>query len=62
MEKTKVKVKDLRAGDMLSSGTEIITGPVDLRAFKMAISVKYPNGKHKIATWGKYTTVTVVNR
>lgn len=62
---TKVQVRDLRKGDILVSGIEIITGPVSalaLPAGKVGISVRYANGKHKIATWNKATTVTVTNR
>lgn len=63
--KTKVQVKDLKAGDLLSSGTEVITGPVNgygVPTGKMAISVKYANGNHKVQLWNKSTTVTVTNR
>lgn len=63
--KTKVKVKDLRKGDQLSSGTIILEGPTygytTLRGHTN-LYVQYPNKKTNVVEWGKYTTVVVTNR
>ncbi len=63
--KTKVQVKDLMEGDKLSSGAEIMIGPIQgltIPSGKVEVSVRYGDGKTKIQRWGKYTTVTITNR
>lgn len=59
----KVQVKDLRKGDVLSSGAVITSNPVELvhtPKGKVTIGVRYPKESQAYArTWGKYTEVTV---
>lgn len=64
--KTKVQVKDLRAGDDLGN-CKIVGPPVNLGDWcgqknRMGVVVQYGNAEPKTAIWGKYTTVTVINR
>lgn len=64
--KTKVQVKDLKKGDMLGT-CKIIQNPVYLGTWcgqkdRMLVGVQYGDQPAKIATWGKFTTVTVTNR
>lgn len=63
--RTKVQVRDLRKGDQLSSGTIILEGPTS--GFTTAkghtnLYVQYPNKKTNVVEWGKFTTVTILNR
>lgn len=63
--KTKVQVKDLRAGDVLTSGAVITDGPFSTSSLPtklVKIGVLYPNGRREMQNWNKYTTVTVINR
>lgn len=63
--KTKVQVKDLRKGDVLSSGAIMLSDPlvgIWTPKDKYEINVRYPDGKEKKQLWGRYTTVTVLNR
>lgn len=62
--KTKVQVKDLRKGDELSSGAQILGSPTaDIKdTKKYIVPVKYKEGRSVFQSWGKYTTVTVTNR
>lgn len=63
--KTKVQVKDLRAGDDL--GGTIIKSTSDAGNYcgqknRMYVNVEYANGQTSTRVWGRYTTVTVTNR
>lgn len=64
--KTKVQVKDLRAGDDLGTCT-IIESPSYYGNYcgqkdRYSVKVKYLNGEESSRLWGKSTTVTVINR
>jgi len=64
--RTKVQVKDLREGDDLG-GTVITAAPQYVGSHcgqkdRMYVGVKYSDGKTSTRVWGKYTTVTVINR
>jgi hypothetical protein len=64
--KTKVQVKDLRAGDDLR-GTIVKNDPVFVGNYcgqkdRMLIDVTYSSGMTSTRVWGKNTTVTVINR
>jgi hypothetical protein len=55
-------VKDLRTGDILSSGTEIVKSPVEFYGYpkgRMEVVVKYANGQTKKQYWGRFTNVSV---
>lgn len=57
-----IKVADLKAGDILSSGAKVISAPVSLVRTpkgKVQIGIQYPNGNQKVQTWGKHTTVNI---
>lgn len=59
-EGKEVKVKYLKAGDVLSSGAKITSAPVaglKTPAGKVEVGVEYPNGNKKTQLWGKETTV-----
>lgn len=62
----KVQVKNLRAGDDLGS-CKILNDPRFIGDFlgsrnRMAVDVEFPGGFRGTRIWGKYTTVTVINR
>lgn len=62
----KVQVKDLRVGDDLGN-CKIVAAPVNYDNYcgsrnRMLLGVQYGNGPAKSAIWGRYTTVTVINR
>lgn len=64
--RTKVQVKDLKVGDDLGN-CKITSAPSFLGSYcgqkdRMLVGVQYGNQPAKTAMWGKYTTVTVVNR
>ena len=63
--KTKVQVKDLRAGDVLSSGAKLLAEPcvgIKTPSGKVEIFVLYPNKKSAWQKWNKSTKVTITNR
>lgn len=64
--KTKVQVKDLRAGDELGAckvvGTPTFIGNYCGQKNRMSVPVQYGEREPVTAIWGKYTTVTVINR
>ncbi len=64
--RTKVQVKDLKKGDDLGS-CKIVEAPQYYGNYcgqkdRMAVGIQYGDQPAKIALWGKYTTVTVINR
>lgn len=59
-----VKVSQLKKGDILSSGVEILSGPFIVGDYcgqknRMSVSVKYPSGKEDVRIWGSQTQVKV---
>jgi hypothetical protein len=59
-----VVVKHLQAGDVLSSGTLILSAPEPefhpmYKKGSVRIKVRYSNGKEKVQVWNKETVVSV---
>lgn len=59
-----IKVKHLKAGDILNSGVKILKDPIYYGSHlgkknQMAVSVEWPGKAPKVVLWGKETTVTV---
>lgn len=57
-------VKDLKAGMVLSSGTKVISDPINPREANgyITITVEYKDGQIKTQQWGKYTTVKILQK
>lgn len=63
--RTKIQVKDLRAGDDLGNCKIIASsyyGNYCGTKDSYLVKVEYPCGGESTRFWGKHTTVTVVNR
>ena len=60
-----IKVKHLKAGMTLSSGTKVVSDPVSLTKTPkgmVQIGVEYPNGKLAAPLWNKETTVKILEK
>lgn len=58
--KTLIKVKNLKAGDLLSQGAEVMSNPVSLtntRKGYCELVIKYANGNVRNNTWNRNTTL-----
>lgn len=62
INESKKLVRDLKVGDVLTSGAEIASSPsagLNTPAGKVEIVIKYPNGSKKLQVWNKNTSVTL---
>lgn len=54
-----VKVRDLKAGDVLMGGAKVLTAPTYIPILrKCTLMVQYPSASPKQVTWGADTTVS----
>ena len=61
MQKINVVARDLVVGDVVGSGEQVlrIAKIGKFQNVKLFVTLKKPNGKVRIASWGYFSTITV---